>query len=79
MYFLISALDEDTKCLEENHKMDVSSTLDEECILDLAWKVIFCSKRYLLSGQYQKNEGKRDDEYDKNRYVGIVKDFRDMP
>ena len=79
MYFLISALDEDTKCLGENHKMDVSSTLDEECILDLAWKVIFCSKRYLLSGQYQYNEGKGDDEYNKNRYVGIVKDDRDMP
>ena len=36
--------------VEENQKIDVSPSPDEECILDLAWKVLFCSKRYLLSG-----------------------------
>ena len=81
MYFLISVLVGDTKVLRRKSQngYTVSSTLDDGCVLDVAWKVIFCSKRYPLSLQYQHNEGKGDDEYDKNRYVGIVKDDRDMP
>ena len=81
MYFLKSVLVGDTKVLRRKSQngYTVSSTLDHGCVLDVAWKDIFCNKRYLLSGQYRNNEGKRDDEYDKNRYVGIVKDDRDMP
>ena len=51
----------------------------EKCALNVAWKVLSCSDENLLVGQYQHNVGKGDDEYDKNRYVGIVKDDRDMP
>ena len=34
----------------EDQKMDISPISDESCILDVAWEVVYCSKRYPPSG-----------------------------
>ena len=40
-------------------KVNISFFSDESCILDVTWKVVYCSKRYLLSIHSQ-HDGSED-------------------
>ena len=41
--------------------------------------VVYCGKKGISSRQYQNSVSEVDDGHDKNRYVGIINDSRDMP
>ena len=64
---------------EENQKRDISLISDEGRMLDVAWKIVYCSKIHLKSGQYQHTMSEVDDEHGKNRHVRIEGGDRDMP
>ena len=57
--------------MKKNQKADISCISVESCILDVTWGVIFCRRRYLLSGWYQHEEYEVDDEHDNDEYVRI--------
>ena len=42
-----------------DQKVNISCFLDESCILDVTWEVVYCSKRYLLSIHSQ-HDGSED-------------------
>ena len=62
-------------------KVNISCLLDESCILDVTWEVVYCSKRYLLSIHSQHDRNEDDDGIDGTymRHERIEEDDRNMP
>ena len=67
--------------LIEGQKVNISCFLDESCILDVTWEVVYCSKRYLLSIHSQHDTNEDDDGIDGTytRHERIEGDDRNMP
>ena len=62
-------------------KVNISVFLDESCILDVTWEVVYCSKRYLLSIHSQHDGSEDGDGIDGTctRHERIEEDDRNMP
>ena len=62
-------------------KVNISCFLDESCILDVTWEVVYCSKRYLLSIHSQHDGSIGGDGIDGTymRHERIEEDDRNMP
>ena len=62
-------------------KVNISCFSDESCILDVTWKVVYCSKRYLLSIHSQHDGSEEGDGIDGTctRHERIEEDDRNMP
>ena len=64
-----------------DQKVNISCFLDESCILDVTWEVVYCSKRYLLSIHFQHDGSEGGDGIDGTymRHERIEGDDRNMP
>ena len=64
-----------------DQKVKISYFLDESCILDVTWEVVYCSKRYLLSIHSQHDGSEDGDGIDGayTRHERIEEDDRNMP
>ena len=64
-----------------DQKVNISCFLDESCILDVTWQVVYCSKRYLLSihSQHDRNEDGDGIDGTYMRHERIEGDDRNMP
>ena len=62
-------------------KVNISCFLDESCILDVTWEVVYCNKRYLLSIHSQHDGSEDGDGIDGTymRHERIEEDDRNMP